>query len=131
MKKILKRIVAGALCVCMLSATNVQAKTMNQTKEVADKTSSEEMVIAQVVVPEEEVMQNIARGILAGEVVGNGVRLREKASSTSTVLELMYDGEAVKVNTSETVDKNGKKWYYVKRVKTGTWGYANSDYIVY
>lgn len=62
-----------------------------------------------------------------GEVVANGVRLRVLPSSSSTVLELMYDGEAVCISYSVSSGYSG--WYYLERLKTGTWGWASSAYI--
>lgn len=63
-----------------------------------------------------------------GHVVGDGVRLRKGASLTSTVLELMERGEVVSID----VDKSqlSKGYYYVKRMKTGTRGYASTKYII-
>ena len=58
-------------------------------------------------------------------VEGDGVRLRAKPSTNSTILELMYNGELVYINYKKV--KSG--WYYVKRAKTGTWGWASSNYI--
>lgn len=65
---------------------------------------------------------------LNGYVVGDGVRLRKGPSLTSTVLELMDKGEVVSIN----VDKSqlSKGYYYVKRIKTGTRGYASTKYII-
>ena len=61
-------------------------------------------------------------------VVGDGVRLRKGPSLTSTVLELMDKGEVVSIN----VDKSqlSKGYFYVKRLKTGTRGYASTKYII-
>lgn len=129
MKRALKNVATVVLCMCLLCFNYV--KVDSAVVQKAEETSTEEVVTAKIMVPEEQVMENIARGILDGEVVGNGVRLRAKASTSATVLELMYNGESVRVNTSGTVNKNGIKWYYVKRVKTGTWGYADSEFILY
>ena len=65
---------------------------------------------------------------LNGYVVGDGVRLRKGPSLTSTVLELMERGEVVSID----VDKSqlSKGYYYVKRMKTGTRGYASTKYII-
>ncbi len=128
MKRFFKGIVASALCVSLLCSAGVKAESVNQPTE---NSNSEELIIAEIAVPEETVMTNVSRIITNGEVDGNGVRLRAKASSSASVLELMYDGEAVGVNPDKTVTKSGTKWYYLKRMKTGTWGYANASYIIY
>ncbi len=62
-----------------------------------------------------------------GYVMGDGVRLRKGASLTSTVLELMDKGEVVSINLDKS--RLSKGFYYVKRIKTGTKGYASSKYI--
>ncbi len=128
MKRILKSIMAGALCLGMLCSISVNAEAANKT---AESSVSEEIVMAEITIPKEVVMSNVARVASNGEVDGNGVRLREKASATATVLELMYNGEAVYVNRSKSVTKGNTLWYYLKRIKTGTWGYADSDFITY
>lgn len=61
----------------------------------------------------------------SGHVVADGVKLRKTASSSGTVLELMYYGEVVKVD----IGKSTTNWYYLTRSKTGTKGYASKDYI--
>ena len=63
-----------------------------------------------------------------GEVIGDGVKLRASASTTGRVLELMYYGELVRVDLYKS--KVGSGWYYLKRVKTGTKGYASTKYVV-
>ncbi len=125
MKRVLKCILAGALGISLLCAGGITAEAVTKSP------ATEEGVMAEIVISKEQVMSNLTRALEDGEVDGNGVRLREKPSTSSTVLELMYNGEAVIVNTSKTVNKNGIKWYFVKRVKTGTWGYADSDFIYY
>lgn len=65
---------------------------------------------------------------IGGRVTGDGVRLRKEASLTSTVLELMDKGEVVSINFDKS--KLSKGYYYVKRVKTGTRGYASVKYIM-
>ncbi|MFR3472118.1 MAG: SH3 domain-containing protein [Roseburia faecis] len=60
-----------------------------------------------------------------GGVATDGLRLRKEPSFDSTILELMYFGEVVKID----LDKSTMTFYYVERVKTGTKGYANTQYI--
>lgn len=65
-----------------------------------------------------------------GTVKGDGVRLRKTASTSGTILELMYDGEPLQVTLSKTkTDSKGNIWYYCKRIKTGTKGYVSASYV--
>lgn len=60
-----------------------------------------------------------------GKVTDNGVRLRRGHNVNSDVLELMYQGEKVKI-----IERlPGEKWYKVIRLKTGAEGYVSSKYI--
>ena len=61
-------------------------------------------------------------------VVEDGVRLRQGPSTSAPVLELMYYGE--KVIIDRTTSDKVPGWYYLKRLNTGTWGWASSDYIM-
>ena len=65
-----------------------------------------------------------------GTIYGDGVRLRQKPSKTSTVLELMNDGEHVYVYPQITADDGKGKGTYIKRYKTGTTGWVSNDYII-
>lgn len=65
------------------------------------------------------------------EICGNGVRLRKKPSKSSTILELMYDGEAVWIDWSKYGRGASLSWYYIQRLKTGTYGWAHYDYVYY
>ncbi len=66
---------------------------------------------------------------MSGKVYGDGVRLRKAPSLTSTVLELMDKGEVVSINFDKS--QLSKGYYYVKRIKTGTRGYASVKYVSY
>lgn len=61
-------------------------------------------------------------------VTGDGVRLRKKPSKSTAILELMYKGEPVLINYTKSSQGKGT-WYYVKRMKTGTWGWVCREYI--
>lgn len=61
-------------------------------------------------------------------VTGDGVRLRKKPSKSAAILELMYKGEPVLINYTKSSKGKGT-WYYVKRMKTGTWGWVCRKYI--
>ena len=69
-------------------------------------------------------------GINEGTIYGDGVRLRLKPSKTSTVLELMNNGESVYVYPQITAESGKGKWTYIKRDKTGTTGWVNNNYIL-
>ena len=60
-------------------------------------------------------------------VAGDGIRLRKSPSKSATILELMYRGEPVLINYTKSSGKGS--WFYVKRMKTGTWGWAYRQYI--
>lgn len=60
-----------------------------------------------------------------GVVEGDGVRLRANPNTNATVLELMYWGESVQIDLSNST----MTFYYVKRNKTGTVGYVSRDYV--
>ena len=62
------------------------------------------------------------------DVAGNGVRLRNNPNTNSKILELMYSGELVWIDWSK-YGKGGLEWFYVKRLKTGTYGWVNKEYI--
>ena len=61
-------------------------------------------------------------------IVGDGVRLRKKPNQNAEILELMYNNETVCINytKSKGIYRN---WLYVKRVKTGTWGWVKQIYV--
>ncbi len=72
----------------------------------------------------------VTRGISAnGNVIGNGVRLRKLPKKTATVLELLYNREYVCINYTKSAQQSSGDWYYVKRVKTGTWGWISNQYL--
>ncbi len=64
-----------------------------------------------------------------GSVIGDGVRLRKRPNKEATVLELMYNKETVCINYTKSRDTDGK-WLYIKRVRTGTWGWVKQNYIL-
>ncbi len=64
-----------------------------------------------------------------GNATGNGVRLRKYPKVTAKVLELIYNKESVCINYTKSARESNGNWYYVKRVKTGTWGWISSQYL--
>lgn len=63
-----------------------------------------------------------------GQVTGDGVRLRSTPSTSGTILEKMYYGEYVWIDWNMTGTSH-PGWYFLKRLKTGTNGWASSSYI--
>lgn len=61
-------------------------------------------------------------------VVGEGLRLRSGPSTSYPVIEIMDYGDTVVIDWSTSSQVSG--WYFVKRLATGTWGWASSDYIL-
>lgn len=64
-----------------------------------------------------------------GNIVGEGVRLRKLPKKTATILELMSNKETVCINYTKSASESNGNWYYVKRVRTGTWGWVNHQYL--
>lgn len=65
----------------------------------------------------------------SGEVLRNLVRLRQGPDSTSLILETMDFGEQVLINMDCSAVVPGGKWLYVRRSKTGTWGWVLREHI--
>lgn len=127
MKTVYRRIGAGLLAAAMLcaaafSAPVSEAKSAPETKEAV----AELAVVGADGSIQSPLSLYSTYSIYRGKVIGDGVKLRRTASSSGTVLELMYYGEVVTINT----DKSKTNWYYLTRTKTGTKGYASKDYIV-
>lgn len=131
MKLCKKKLFVAVFCACAFLAMNTRANADSTTGGVQQNQMNEELVKAEISIPKEEVMNTVSIIIANGAVEGDGVRLRKKPSSSAAVLELMYNGEGVFVDISESVKKNGVLWYNIRRAKTGTWGYTNSAYIDY
>lgn len=72
-----------------------------------------------------------ARIIADATVIADGVRLRKTASTSGTILELMYAGERVRVDWLKTNTSGKSGWLYVFRTRTGTSGWVSSQYILY
>ncbi len=130
MKARYKRIGAGLLAAVMLWATAFSAP-VSEAKSAPKAEETKETVVQLAVVGADGTLQSplslystYAAGV-PGEVTGDGVKLRRTASSTGTVLELMYYGETVYIDPS----KSKTNWYYLTRAKTGTKGYASTKYI--
>ena len=121
-------VIAVAGCVCRISTYQVVSA---KSKAVEGNCKEETGNIQLGIVASDGEISTTAElysASLNGYVVGDGVRLRKGPSLTSTVLELMDKGEVVSIN----VDKSqlSKGYFYVKRLKTGTRGYASTKYII-
>lgn len=78
-----------------------------------------------ILVPANDTEFHVYAFDMQGTVIGDGVRLRSAASNTSSVLELMYSGERVWIDSSYS----NANWYRVIRQSTGRTGYVNWEYI--
>ncbi len=64
-----------------------------------------------------------------GNIIDDGVRLRKAPNKNSAILELLYNGETVVINYTKSFQESNGTWFYLKRVKTGTWGWVNRKYV--
>ena len=126
-RKMFKRLACLLMALGMLAAEVVMVGAAELPKsqpvsqaETADSgdTDGDGMVTGVVQMP-------MTRG--GGTIVEDGVRLRKGPSTGAVVLELMYVGEYVTIDTITSSAVSG--WYYVQRGKTGTWGWAKAEYI--
>lgn len=69
------------------------------------------------------------RAYANGDIVGNGVRLRSKPSTSGTILESMYDGEEVWIDFDKSWAESNGTWYYITRLQTGTKGWVDARYL--
>ena len=122
MKQFVKRII---LMVAIFIFAGMAVSGLSMRAEAAERDADETEVLAQVVVPREEVFAAVTYSAGNGIVTGSGVRLRKEPNKTATILELMNNGELVNIILSDTTTK----WYHLRRIKTGTKGYASKDYI--
>lgn len=130
---VLKTIFSMMLCtfVLLISENSVHAQSLLKTKEqpvhtlISNGTVDENGYVYGTVV----IVQTLGAGDPNADVENDGVRLRSAPSTSSTVLELMYAGETVSVDFVTSNKKSDGSWYYVKRLKTGTWGWTKAQYI--
>lgn len=126
MRKITRRVIGLVLALTLLAAqaTLVGAAELPQTHSQQD-----EIITAD----NKELGDDFVYGIVQPSktrsmVAEEGVRLRSGPSTSYPVLELMYSGEQVIIDRKTSSQVSG--WYYLKRLKTGTWGWANASYIL-
>ena len=65
----------------------------------------------------------VVQAASTGKVMGDGINLRLEPSTSAAILEQMYNGEYVSILGKSS------GWYHLKRLKTGTVGWAASKYI--
>ena len=132
--KVMKRLVCmvAVLCLIVLESSSVKAAELpvtispDQLDNISQyDTNGDGLVYATI--QTDSLATSLSSVWQNGEVTDNGVRLRNQPSSTATILELMYNGEAVCINYG--VSDGGSGWYYLQRLKTGTWGWASTSYI--
>lgn len=128
-------VIAVAGSVCRISTNQeISAKTKEAEKSYSISKESEEgtgNIQLAVVNADGTISMSLASCYsfgMGGKVTGDGVRLRKEASLTSTVLELMDKGEMVSIDFDKS--KLSKGYYYIKRIKTGTKGFASVKYIM-
>ena len=90
----------------------------------AGNTSAGKLVIGGIELDDKMCIRDSANA----EVAGNGVRLRNNPNTNSKILELMYSGEFVWIDWSK-YGKGGLEWFYVQRLKTGTYCWVSKEYI--
>lgn len=126
MRKIVKRVIGLVLALTLLAAqtTLIGAAELPQAQSQQD-----EIITADNVELEDDYVYGIVQPSKTRSMVAEeGVRLRSGPSTSYPVLELMYTGERVIIDRKTSAQVSG--WYYLKRLKTGTWGWANASYIL-
>ncbi len=103
--------------------------SMSELENVSQYDTDGDGLVTVVIMPEVLRLTTVSAVYGSGTVIADGVRLRATATASGTVKELMYYGETVIVNSFTVND--GISWYQVKRVNTGTNGWACADYIYY
>lgn len=126
-KKIKSIQVVCCLLVCISSLCLFQINAQAQTVDTEISEATGEYVTARVVIND----TSRALGDPNASVSGDGVRLRSGPSIDYTILEVMYNGEYVSINFTKSFTESNGSWFYVKRIKTGTWGWVKSDFIAY
>lgn len=63
---------------------------------------------------------------ITGEITGNGVRIRKTASTSGTVLGLLYRGDVITVHRFFT--NSSGEWAFITTSK-GIVGYVSADYV--
>jgi hypothetical protein len=128
-----KKMIKWALCIwcgaTVMMTNNVMANCVDETginDEIVEATIQIDM--------QQEInmidIQYSTASYIGGVVVGNGIALRTGPGASNTILERMYNKEKVKVNlTKSNRECPSGRWYYLQRTKTGTWGWASTEYI--
>ena len=112
LKKITFNLLAFVLCFNIMGSAQVFAAEMDTTEN-----ESHNYVIGYI-----DMTMTYSEN---GTVVGDGGNLRKEPNTSSTILEKMYWGEQVLID----LDNSTMTFYAIKRVKTGTSGYASRQYV--
>lgn len=102
-------------CLMFFQSTTAQAAEVNTVRDIFKLATNNISILA----------SNSANA----SVSGNGVRLRTSPSTSGTILELMYDNEELSIDFTKSWNESNGTWFYVQRLKTGTWGWVSRDYI--
>lgn len=112
------------LVLMIVFSTVVNASPGKSDVKVA-KNEQGKYVTGYIVIPEIEPLYNSV-----GDITGDGVNLRAKPSTNSTILEVMYRGEVVNIYYDKSGGwEGGYRWLYVMRHKTGTYGWVYGKYV--
>lgn len=124
-KKIKALLIAGALLSALMISGNQEFCLTVSAADLQDNLNLTEESNIQIVSYDAENDRALAviRASANGKVTGDGVRLRSNPSTSATILEKMYRGEYVWIQYLNS------GWYYIQRIKTGTWGWVSSSYI--
>lgn len=129
-KKMGKKICAAALAfTTVFLAYTADVKAENITSDDAAE-EQQIAVVAEVTAPVADEIAPQGLGTPDGEIIGNGVRMRSGPGTSYTIKELLYYGETVSIDWSTTFNRSDGTWYYVMRVKTGTWGWVKDEYVL-
>lgn len=116
------------MCAFLVFVLNVSAYA--QTVKVQENiTTDDKYVTARVIIGNGT--STSSNSDANADVNADGVRLRSGPSQDYSVLELMYYGEYVRIDFTTSYSQSDGTWYYVKRIKTGTWGWVKAEYIYY
>lgn len=114
MRNLMKKIICICVAIVGISMFAPVCTAYAQTSEVGETTDSMTRIVGS-----------------NGKVIADGVRLRKTASTSGTILELMYAGEYVYIDWATTNASGKSGWLCVIRKNTGTSGWVSSQYIAY
>ena len=108
--------------VCIMSSFSFANAEKNKDNLIVESTQQEQALSS------EEVVTPMSADY--GVVNANGVRIRSSASSTATVLGLLYKGTEVEISDSAgRIYKDGLWWIYVLPISSSPTGWVAEKYI--